>query len=154
MKEQINQQARRIRYEQYLECERNKCFDTRYQYKQFIIEQNHSVLLTLKFDFNTLNNLTLDRMTRTLREFDSRLNRKLLGPKWSKKPDQNVQWDALAEKNVSEDWIERVRYRTVRAGSRVTGFEAWVSPKEGRGALVVELTNMCQVRRIWAHGAR
>ena len=62
--------------------------------------------------------------------------------------------DALAEKNVSEDWIERVRYRTVRAGSRVTGFEAWVSPKEGRGALVVELTNMCQVRRIWAHGAR
>jgi len=62
--------------------------------------------------------------------------------------------DALAEKNVSEDWIERVRYTAVRAGSRITGFEAWVSPKEGRGALVVELTNMCQVRRIWAHGAR
>ncbi len=62
--------------------------------------------------------------------------------------------DALAEKNVSEDWIERVRYRALRAGSRITGFEAWVSPKEGRGALVVELTNMCQVRRIWAHGAR
>lgn len=98
MKEQFNKQARQIRYKQYLECERNKCFDTRYQYKQFIIEQNHSVLLTLKFDFNTLNNLTLDHMTRTLREFDSRLNRKLLGPKWSKKPDQHVQWDAFAEK--------------------------------------------------------
>ena len=62
--------------------------------------------------------------------------------------------DALTEKNVSDDWIERVRYRAVRAGSRITGFEAWVSPKEGRGALVVELSNTCQVRRIWAHGTR
>ena len=62
--------------------------------------------------------------------------------------------DALAEKNVSEDWIERVRYRAVRAGSRITGFEAWVSPKEGSGALVVELSNTCQVRRIWARGTR
>ncbi len=62
--------------------------------------------------------------------------------------------DALAERNVSQDWIERVRYRAVRAGSRITGFEAWVSPKEGRGTLVVELSNTCQVRRIWAHGTR
>ena len=62
--------------------------------------------------------------------------------------------DALAEKNVSEDWIERVRYVAVRAGSRITGFEAWVSPKEGSGALVIELSQTCQVRRIWAHGMR
>ena len=62
--------------------------------------------------------------------------------------------DALAEKNVSEDWIERVRYVALRAGSRITGFEAWVSPKEGSGALVVELSQTCQVRRIWAHGMR
>ncbi len=62
--------------------------------------------------------------------------------------------DALAERNVSQDWIERVRYRAVRTGSRITGFEAWVSPKAGRGALVVELSNTCQVRRIWAHGTR
>ncbi len=62
--------------------------------------------------------------------------------------------DALAEKNVSEYWIERVRYREVGAGSRITGFEAWVSPKEGCGALVIELSNTCQVRRIWAHGKR
>ncbi len=62
--------------------------------------------------------------------------------------------DALPERNVSQDWIERVRYRAVRTGSRITGFEAWVSPKEGRGALVVELSNTCQVRRIWAHGTR
>ncbi len=62
--------------------------------------------------------------------------------------------DALAEKNVSEDWIERVRYRAVRAGSRITGFEAWVSPEEGSGVLVVELSQTCQVRRIWARGTR
>jgi hypothetical protein len=62
--------------------------------------------------------------------------------------------NALAERNVSQDWIERVRYRALRAGSRITGFEAWVSPKEGSGALVVELSTTCQVRRIWAHGTR
>ena len=62
--------------------------------------------------------------------------------------------DALAEKNVSEDWIRRVHYRAVRAGNRISGFEAWVYPKEGRGALVVELSNDCRVRRVWAHGLR
>ena len=62
--------------------------------------------------------------------------------------------DALAEKNVTEDWIDRIRYQAVRSGSRVTGFEAWVSPNEGSGTLVVELSTMCQVRRIWARGAR
>ena len=62
--------------------------------------------------------------------------------------------DALAEKNVSEDWIRRLHYRAVRAGSRISGFEAWVYPKEGRGALVVELSTDCRVRRVWAHGMR
>lgn len=98
MKEQFNKHARQIRYEEYLESERNKYFDTRYQFKHFIIARNHSVLLTLKFDFNSLTNLTLERMTRTLREFDSRLNRRLLGPKWTKKPERHIQWDAFAEK--------------------------------------------------------
>ncbi len=62
--------------------------------------------------------------------------------------------DALAEKNVSEDWIRRVHYRAVRAGNRISGFEAWVYPKEGRGALVVELSTDCRVRRVWARGTR
>ena len=62
--------------------------------------------------------------------------------------------DALAERNVREDWIDRVRYQAIRSGSRVTGFEAWVYPKDGRGALVVELSETCRVRRIWARGTR
>ena len=62
--------------------------------------------------------------------------------------------DALAEKNVTEDWIRRVHYQPVRAGNRVTGFEAWVFPEEGNGALVVELSDECRVTRIWARGTR
>ena len=62
--------------------------------------------------------------------------------------------DALAEKNVSEDWIRRVHYQAVRAGNRISGFEAWIYPKEGGGALVVELSADCRVRRVWARGMR
>jgi len=62
--------------------------------------------------------------------------------------------DALAEKNVSQDWIDRIHYQAIRAGNRVSGFQAWVYPKDGRGALVVELSNRCQVRQIWASGLR
>ncbi len=62
--------------------------------------------------------------------------------------------DALAEKNVSQDWIDRIHYQAIRAGNRVSGFQAWVYPKDGRGALVVELSNRCRVRRIWASGLR
>ncbi len=67
--------------------------------------------------------------------------------------------NALAERGVSEDWIRQVSYhtRTSHTGgtsSRITGFDAWVFPKEGRGALVVELSETCRVRRVWAHGTR
>ena len=62
--------------------------------------------------------------------------------------------DALAERNVTEDWIERIRYQVARRGRRITGVEAWVYPKEGGGALVVELTDTCRVRRVWARGMR
>ena len=62
--------------------------------------------------------------------------------------------DALAEKNVSEDWIRRIHYQAIRARNRISGFQAWVYPKEGHGALVVELTNQCRVTRIWASGKR
>ena len=67
--------------------------------------------------------------------------------------------NAMAERNVTEDWIRRVHYQAVqnpsRTGStRIEGFQAWVYPKQGRGALVVELSNSCQVRRVWAQGMR
>ena len=61
---------------------------------------------------------------------------------------------ALAEKNVTEEWIRRVHYQPVRFGNRLQGFEAWVYPKDGDGALVVELSAECQVTRIWARGTR
>jgi len=62
--------------------------------------------------------------------------------------------DALAEKNVSDDWIRRVHYQAVRTGNRIRGFEAWVFPEEGRGSLVVEMTIDCRVTGIWARGMR
>lgn len=62
--------------------------------------------------------------------------------------------DALAQRNVTEDWIRRVSYQEIRSGRRVTGFEAWVFPKDGGGALVVELSMQCRVTRIWARGTR
>ncbi len=62
--------------------------------------------------------------------------------------------DALAEKNISEDWSRRIHYQAVRARNRISGFQAWVYPKEGSGALVVELSNQCRVTRIWASGTR
>jgi hypothetical protein len=62
--------------------------------------------------------------------------------------------DALAEKNVTQDWIRRVHYQAVHTRNRVSGFQAWVYPKEGGGALVVELSKQCRVRRIWASGLR
>lgn len=61
---------------------------------------------------------------------------------------------ALAERNVTEDWIDRIRYKAHRRGRHATGFQAWVYPKEGGGVLVVELSQVCRVTRIWARGLR
>lgn len=65
----------------------------------------------------------------------------------------------LARRGVSQDWIRQVSYHkrtanTRGASSRITGFDAWVFPKEGRGALVIELSETCKVRGVWAHGTR
>ena len=66
--------------------------------------------------------------------------------------------DALARKNVGKDWIESIRFRevrgTTRGRGRLVGFQAWVRPKEGGGAIVVELSKACQVTNIWARGLR
>jgi hypothetical protein len=67
--------------------------------------------------------------------------------------------DALAEQNVTEDWIRSIHYQAIRpsrrsSSTRPTGFEAWVYPRDGNGVLVVELSMNCQVRRIRAQGTR
>ena len=66
--------------------------------------------------------------------------------------------NALAKKNVGKDWIESIRFRevrgTTRGRGRLVGFQAWVRPKEGGGAIVVELSMACQVTNIWARGLR
>ena len=68
-------------------------------------------------------------MTRTLREFDSRLNRKLLGPKWSKKTGQHVQWDAFAEKiDMHGHWHLLAKVELIKIGRFVVvAQEAWQS---------------------------
>ncbi len=66
--------------------------------------------------------------------------------------------NALAERNVREDWIKSINFREVRGSTRgrgrLIGFEAWVRPREGGGAIVVELSMACQVTSIWARGLR
>lgn len=94
------------------------------EYIKFIYEQNHSLHLTLKFDFNCLSDLTQARMRNTLKAFDARLNRSLLGPKWTQKhPSEHIQWDAFAEKVTTHGhWhllasvpVEQIRTFTLTA---------------------------------------
>jgi hypothetical protein len=66
---------------------------------------------------------------------------------------------ALAEQNVSEEWVRSIYYQAISpsrrsSSTRPTGFEAWVYPKDGQGVLVVELTTTCQVRRVRTQGTR
>jgi hypothetical protein len=72
---------------------------------------------------------------------------------------RNATRDALAEHNVSEEWIRGIYYQAIRpsrrsSSTRPTGFEAWVYPRDGNGVLVVELSINCQVRRVRAQGTR
>ena len=72
---------------------------------------------------------------------------------------RNAVKSELAQHNISLEWVRRIHYQeraTSRGGSstRVVGFEAWVYPKNGNGALVIELSESCRVQRMWAHGTR
>jgi len=65
---------------------------------------------------------------------------------------------AVAQQNISEDRIRRVHYQRIVSNShgtssRITGFEAWIYPKEGTGALVFVLNEACQVTGSWTHGS-
>lgn len=65
---------------------------------KYLHNQRHTVLLTLKFDFAILHRVTESSVRRTLRAWDARTNRKLLGPKWHKYTSRHLQWDAFIEK--------------------------------------------------------
>jgi hypothetical protein len=67
--------------------------------------------------------------------------------------------DAMAERNVTAEWIRRVHYQAIRSSTRtgstrLQGFEAWVFPKDGGGTIIVELSTSCRVTRVWARGTR
>jgi hypothetical protein len=64
--------------------------------------------------------------------------------------------DKLAKRDVTPDWIREIHYETryttrSRTRDRIAGFQAWVFPKEGTGALVIELSESCRVRGAWAY---
>ena len=64
----------------------------------------------------------------------------------------------IARQGVSEAQVRRIhfqrRYAKRRdASNRVTGYEAWVYPvKKGPGAMIVELSESCQVTDVWYRG--
>lgn len=46
-----------------------------------------------------------DRMVLLLKDWDARVNRKIAGPKWRKRPDERMQWIAVLEKpDYSPHW--------------------------------------------------
>ena len=61
----------------------------------------------------------------------------------------------LARREISTDSVRRVhflqRYANTRGtSSRVTGYDAWVDPKQGEGTLVIRLSERCRVTDVWA----
>lgn len=64
----------------------------------------------------------------------------------------------IARQGVSQAQVRRIhfqrRYAKRRdASNRVTGYDAWVYPvKEGPGAMIVELSESCQVTNVWYRG--
>ena len=65
---------------------------------------------------------------------------------------------AVFQQNIIVDRIRRVHYQRIMTkqrgvSSRITGIEAWIYPKNGPGALVIVLTESCEVRRIWVQGS-
>ena len=64
----------------------------------------------------------------------------------------------IARQGISQAQVRRVhfqrRYAKRRdASNRVTGYEAWVYPvKKGPGAMIVELSESCQVTDVWCRG--
>lgn len=64
----------------------------------------------------------------------------------------------IARQGISQEQVRRVhfqrRYAKRRdASNRITGYDAWVYPvKKGPGAMIVELSESCQVTNVWYRG--
>lgn len=65
----------------------------------------------------------------------------------------------LLSRNVPPSWVSEVRYvpryaHVQGSSNRITGYNAWVYPRHGNGALVVELSEACRVTDVWSRGLR
>jgi hypothetical protein len=65
--------------------------------------------------------------------------------------------DELTRQGVSAERIRRIYYERLTnrlrgATRRNTGYRAWVYPRQGREAMIIELSGSCQVRDVWMHG--
>jgi len=63
----------------------------------------------------------------------------------------------MARQGVNPERVKRIYYERMqnrqRGGDfRNTGYRAWVYPKLGREAMVIEITNSCQVRDVYMQG--
>ena len=61
----------------------------------------------------------------------------------------------MAERGLTGDQVRRIHYQAIRerpggGTASIRGFEAWVYPKQSPGVWVVELTDTCQVARVWS----
>ena len=65
--------------------------------------------------------------------------------------------EEVARQGIGADQVRRIHYQRMtpsRRGSKGQnqGYEAWVYPKkEGPGALIVDLSQSCEVRDAWYH---
>ena len=66
--------------------------------QNFINEQEFNVAMTLDFDFAFLHTITNGSIRKTLKAWDASINRKLLGTKWAKYPEQHLNYFAFIDK--------------------------------------------------------
>ena len=67
--------------------------------------------------------------------------------------DQEIARQGISQAQVRRIHFQRHYAKRRDASNRVTGYEAWVYPvKKGPGAMIVELSESCQVTNVWYRG--
>lgn len=79
-----------------------------------------------------------------------------MSPQQRKVCQQAVQ-EELDRRNIPAEAVRDIYYQP-RYGQqhfgrdRIIGFDAWVDPKEGKGHLVIKLSEACRILRVWVDG--
>lgn len=64
--------------------------------------------------------------------------------------------DEMTRQGVNAERVRRIYYERLTDRQRGgtggnTGYRAWIYPKVGREAMIIEISGRCQVRGVWMH---